>query len=114
MPALTGASAVLCVVKETEKVNVPVDGVGVIPQLFATVGTVQKIREDMLFRVVRFGRPSFCSGCQLLHPLEGIPVDNGFMPVLENGPVFLGFSRRALFLKDLKYVLKLTTSPQYS
>ena len=50
--------------------DVFVDGIGVIPQLPSAVGTIQQIRKDVLFGVLRLWRPSlrFCN--QLLYALK--------------------------------------------
>lgn len=87
MPADAAAAIVAGVVGAAEKVDAPVDGVGVVPQLFAAVSTAQEVAEDALGAVDLLGLPGLGGGQQLLHLLEGGPVDDGFVAVREDQPV---------------------------
>ena len=101
MARLAGASVFFLVVGAYEEVNVFVDGIGVIPQLPSAVGTIQQIRKDVLFGVLRLWRPSlrFCN--QLLYALKSIPVNERLMNILEDRPVFYGISQPGFVLEGL-------------
>jgi len=83
------AAVVAGVVGAAEKVDVPVDGVGVVPQLLAAVSTAQEVAEDALGAVDLFGLPGLGGGQQLLDLLEGGPVNDGLVAVREDQPVLL-------------------------
>ena len=95
------AAVVTGVVGAAEKVDVPVDGVGVVPQLFAAVGTAQEVAEDALGAVDLLGLPGLGGGQQLLHLLEGGPVDDGLVAVREDQPVLPGVVDALVVLEGL-------------
>ena len=101
MPADAAAAVVAGVVGAAEKVDVPVDGVGVVPQLLAAVGTAQEVAEDALGAVDLLGLPWLGGGQQLLDLLEGGPVDDGLVAVRKHQPVLLGVVDALVVLEGL-------------
>ena len=87
------------VVGAVEVFNGRVDVVEVVVQLVAAVGAVQQTGKHTLSGFLGF--PALCSLTELLHPVPCGLVDNGFMVVLKDGPVFFGVDQTALVLEGL-------------
>ena len=57
--------------------------------LMTAVVAVQQIRKDALFAILRFRRTALCPlDDLLLYLLNGVPVDNRLVNILEDDPVF--------------------------
>ena len=65
-----------------------VDRVRMIPQLFAAIGTYEQITEEVLFSVLRLRWTAFGSGLyQFLHRFKGFAFNDRLVDVPENRPV---------------------------
>ena len=69
--------------------NVLIARVGMMPELAVAVRAVEIIGQKMLRTVFCLRRTAFCLFDLSLYLLKGIPVNDRFMLVLENYPVFL-------------------------
>ena len=92
-------SPIAPVVGTVKVFNGAVGVVDVVMQLVAAVGTVQQTGEHILLGVLGF--PALCPLPEPLHLLPCGGVDDGFMVVFKDGPVFFGVFQAALVFEGL-------------
>ena len=97
--SFVAGSPVAPVVGTVEILNGAVGMVDVVVQLVAAVGAVQQTGAHLLFGVLGF--PALCPLSELLHLLPCGGVNDGFMVVLKDGPIFFGVDQTALILEGL-------------
>ena len=78
-----------------------IDAIHMIPQLAAAICTVEIICQQMLWTVFYLWRSAFCLSDTLLHLLPDLPLDDGFVDILEHCPVLFRIRNAGLVLEGL-------------
>lgn len=99
VPSGTASPVVHGVVGAHEIMNVLVDRVRVISQLFVAVSAVQQVAEHISFPILRFRIAAAIFTKQLLHLLKRFTVNDRFVNIFEHRPSFGIVFISALVLK---------------
>ena len=88
MPCIAGTSCVFLVVGTTEKLDIFVTGIHVMPQLVTAIRTVKQIAEYAFLTVLGFGCSSFGVFYGFLNQLKSFTVNYRLVNIFKNYPVF--------------------------